>query len=171
MEDALLVPGADEAVIAGGAVVGQVPLPVPADHLGQGFGATPGVDGEDGQVGADPGVQPDEVPAEAPTRLVRRQVVLLGQGRQQGLIGRLQAAAGAEDDLGAGAARQEDAQEGEHGRDLAVGQASVLVEVDDQGLGLGADLAGGRPGGARRPALRAGGSRRHRPPERCAAPR
>ena len=53
-----------------------------------------------------------------------------------------------EHDLGTGAARQADAEEAVVSvRDLAVGQAAVLVEVDDGGLGVGAKLAGGGAGG------------------------
>jgi len=92
---------------------------------------------------ANPGVEPGGVPSHTPAGFVRGD--LLG-GPQLLLNVRVsgpQPSAGPQHDLGTGAPRQADAEKDAQGSsDFAVRQASVLVEDDDGGLGVGAQLAG-----------------------------
>ena len=116
----------------------------PLQHVGL---AVP-VDGVAGRARGDPGVQPGRLPRHSPARLVRRQARRRLDLLAHFLVGRLQPVAGPQHDLGAGTTRQGDPEEGlEHRRDLDVGQAEGLVQQDHRGLGIRADLGGGRSQG------------------------
>src|SRR5262249_28580733 len=141
---ALLVDGLVEAVVGRPAVVDQGAVPAQADHGDQGLGAALGVDVVAGRPVTHPAVQPGGLTPDPPARLVRRQALRLLQALADLLVGRPQPPPGPQHDLGAGPARQPDAEQGvEDAGDLAVGQAPFLVEHDHGGLGVGADLAGG----------------------------
>src|SRR5262249_54016139 len=144
VRQALLVDRVGEAVVGGEAVVDQHPVPVDADHPLQRVGTAPGVDGVARGPVAHPRVQPGRRAADAPAGLVHRQPPGAADGAADLAVGRPQPAGGPQNDLGAGAAGQVDAEErGQAVGDLAVRQAHVLVEGDDGGLGVGAELAGG----------------------------
>ncbi len=88
VEDALLVSCHEEPVVGGGPVMGHVARPVETDHPPEGVGAALGVDGEAGDLGPDPGVEPDESASQTPTGFIGRQVFLVGQGPEDFLINR-----------------------------------------------------------------------------------
>src|SRR5438270_510437 len=143
MVDALLM------ARVGKAVVGRIPVmrhparPIPTDDLGQHTGAAAAVNGVGGgAVVADPGMQPGQLPTYPPAGLVRRQVRRSLQAVADLRIDRLEPAAGAQHDLGTGAAADADAKERrQRAGDLAVGQARPLVQIDDGRLRIGAQLA------------------------------
>jgi len=147
--DALLMDHILEAVIGRKAIVRHAPRPVNADDFLQDISAALAVDGVAGDSPiADPGVQPGEAAANAPTRLVRRQMLgvfdVLPDLRANGL----EDSTRPQYDLRARSWGQLDAEElGERVGDLAVGQASMLVEVDHGRLGVAAELALGSADG------------------------
>ena len=148
---ALLVDRLLEPVVRGEPVVAQDARPVPADHPLQDVGTALGVDGVRGGPVTDPGVEPGRVPSDPPPRLVGRD--LLGRPHlvEDQVVVRFQAGRGPQVDLGAGPAGQRDAEQGlEDRRDLAVRQAHLGVQDRGGGLGVGADLAGGRAQGVGR---------------------
>ena len=101
-----------------------------------------------GGVVTNPGVEPGGVPSDTPPRFVGGDLVRGSQPVLDLGVSGSQPSAGAQHDLGTGPARQGDAEEAvEDGGDFAVGQAGVLVEYDDGGLGIRSDLAGGGAAG------------------------
>jgi hypothetical protein len=96
----------------------------------------------------DPRVEPDRVPSDAPARFIGRDVLGLLEFFANLLVGRFEPLGTTQHNLGTGAAcHLEVIKVGEHGGDFAVGQAAVLVEIDDGRLGIGPQLAGGSAGG------------------------
>jgi hypothetical protein len=128
--------------------MGHGARPVPTDDFSQNFAAAARVDDiASGAVVTDPAVEPGGMASEAPAGFVRRQVRRGLQSLFELLIDRLQPSASPQHNLGTGAAGHVDGKElVESVGDFAVRQAGVLVEIDDSGLGIGAELALGGAG-------------------------
>src|SRR5262245_12413759 len=142
--EALLVGGLHEAVVRREAVMGHRASPIAADQPLQDVGAALPVDGVAGGTPRHPGMQPGRIACHPPTRFVRRQARRRLDLCADLLVGWLQPPRGTQHDLGAGAARQGDAEEGrEDCGHLAVRQAESLVQRGRGGLGVGAKLTGG----------------------------
>jgi len=145
---ALLVAGQGKAVIGRPAVVDQQAGVAAADEAFGDLVSAPAGHVVDRGHSGDEAVHPGGPAADPPAGLVGHDP----GGRQQRvgdtLVDRIAALRGAQENLAHARARQPDAeQRAEVLGDLAVTQAGVFVQVDDGGLGVGAELTGGRPQG------------------------
>src|SRR5580704_13251853 len=144
MSHALLVQRLRKTVIGGGAVVDQSAGVVQTDDFLQSVCTAVRVNDITGGLVTDPSMKPDGSAPFAPTRFVRGDDLGVLDRLLDFLINRLQLVGGPEDDACRGAGLNVDAVGfPEVVGDLAVGQAAALVEIDDAGLGVGPDLAGG----------------------------
>jgi hypothetical protein len=148
MVDALLMGCVLEAIVGRVAVMSHAAGPVDADDVFEDVGTSLRVDAiQGGPVVADPGVEPDGSPSEAPAGFVRGDVAGSDELLGDLFVSRFEASGRAGDDLRGGAASDLDAEAlVEEVGDLAVRQSGPLVEIDDGGLGVGTDLAGGGAG-------------------------
>lgn len=130
--------------IRGGPIVNQGAGVIDADYLLQNEAASPSVDSITGGLITNPGVQPNGMPADAPTGFIRDDNFRFLERFLDFLVSGLESVGDAQDDLGAGAAAQGDAEQGlEVVGDFAVRESTVFIEIGDGGLGVGSDLAGG----------------------------
>jgi hypothetical protein len=130
-----------------------------ADDCLEHFAAAAWVDGEGrGPIVSDPTMEPDGMASQPPAGFIRGDVLGVAKMVLDFLVGGLKPSAGAQHDLGTGAARQVDViGVMEMIGDLAIGHAALLVERNDGGLSVGADLtassADGSAGLLRVPAM------------------
>ena len=138
-----------EAVVGRVSIVGHAAGPVKADDVFESIGTASRVDSIQGSpVIADPGVEPDGVPSDAPAGFIGGDVAGVFELQGDLLVSGFESLGGSMDDLCGGAAREVDAEAAfEDVGDFAVGQAGLLVEINDGGLGVGADLASSGAGG------------------------
>jgi hypothetical protein len=149
MIGALLMSRVEKSIIRGAAIVRHRAGPVPTDDFGQGIGAALRVDDvARGAIVADPTVEPDEVPSDTPAGFVRRDVLGGFEVLFDLCVDRFELSAGPQHDLRTSAAREGDAKElSESVGDFPVGHAGTLVEINDGGLSVGAELALSGAGG------------------------
>src|SRR5580658_1983084 len=155
MVDALLMDGVLETIIRGATIVSHAARPVDADDFFQNIGTALRVDDvTSGPIVTDPTVEPGGVPSDTPTRFIGSQMFGVFDSLLDLLVNGLENFAGPENGLSTGAARDGNAKELiESVGDFPVGHAGTLVEVNDGGLGVGAELAlggAGRVGGLQR---------------------
>src|SRR5260221_3916676 len=91
-------------------------------------------------------MQPSKQPADAPAGLIGHDSGRATHGSTNGLVDRLARSPGTQQDMSGPAARQCDAEEvAQDSRDFAMRQASVLIQFDNGGLSVGAELGCGGP--------------------------
>src|SRR5262249_42411516 len=141
--EALLMQGLLELVVRGPAVVNHgAGVVASQDVLGHGTAAGR-VDDVSGGLRPDQRVQPGWVSAHPPAGLIGYDPVGVAHGLADRLVGRLAAGGGPQDGVDAAAASERNPKQAlQAARNLAVGQATLLVEFDDSGLGIGPQLRG-----------------------------
>src|SRR5579884_2491789 len=144
MSQALLMLGLEKVVVGRPTVVDHHTGIVEAKEALGRLARTCRVDDIRGGVGADEGVQPGFLAADVPAGLVQHGPGRLSDGLADGLVDWCGTPPGPQDNVGAAAAAEADAEDSvEEAADLAVGHAALLVEFDDGRLGIGAELSGG----------------------------
>jgi hypothetical protein len=148
MGHAALVQRLAKTVVRGGAVVDQSAGVVKADDLLECVGTAVRVDDITSGLVTNPGMEPDRAAAVAPAGFIGADDLGRLDRVLDFLVSAVQFVGGAEHDAGRGAGPYVDAVGLlEVIGDLAIGQAGALIEVDDTGLGIGAELALRRTGG------------------------
>ena len=142
MVDTLLMDRVLEAIVSRVAIMCHAARPIQADDILQHIGTASRVDGEERRSAVtDPTVEPDGVPSHAPTGLVRRQILRIPKPFGDLLVCRLQLPPSSKHDLGTRPAGNADAKHlREHRGNFTVRQTGVLVQIDDRGLGIRAEL-------------------------------
>ena len=141
MSEALLMLGIRKVVVRRPAIVNHDAGVIEAKNALGRFAGTRRIDDIGSGVFANQSVQPGILAADMPARFVEDGPRRCLDGVANILVDRLAAFGGTQDDMGAAAARQADAEQRlKNAADLAVRHAGLLVEFDDGGLSIGAKL-------------------------------
>ena len=144
MIEALLVPGVLELVVRRPAVVDHEAVVVrPQDALGHGAAAGR-VDDVGGGLRPGQRVQPGRASAYPPARLIRCDPFGIPERMTNAFVDRLAAGGGPQNGVDAATPTELDTEQAlQAAHDLAVRQATLLIEFDDGGLGIGSQLGRG----------------------------
>src|SRR5207302_3149503 len=119
---------------------------IEAEHALGRFAGARRIDDIGGRGFANQAMQPGALAADVPTGFVEHGPGGFLDGFTDARVDRLTALGRTQDDMGAAAARQANAEEGlEDAADFAMRHAGLLVEFNDGGLGVGSELSGGGP--------------------------
>src|SRR3990172_8279107 len=145
MGDALLMPGLGESIVRRPAVVGHAPGVVDPQDFGRYVHAPTGTNHIQRTDVRHEVPQPVQSAADLPACLIGIHRVPPGNHGLEGVIHRLGPLAGPPHDVGRRSAGQFDTPSVlQECGDVAVGQAELVLQQGDQGLGVGADLRRGR---------------------------